>query len=91
MPGHRALLADEPRSNLHVLGFDSPESVKRQIFRDWLRGNPEERERYAAAERQAASEANAAGEHVMHYNARKQYVIRQIYHRAFVAAGLLRE
>jgi hypothetical protein len=43
------------------------------------------------AERQAATAANAAGEHVMQYNARKQQVIREIYHRAFVAAGLIQE
>ena len=89
--GHRALRADEPRSNLHVFGFDSPELVRHRIFRDWLRGNPDERDRYAAAKRQAASAANAGGEHVMQYNARKQQVIREIYHRAFVAAGLLEE
>jgi GrpB-like predicted nucleotidyltransferase (UPF0157 family) len=89
--GHRALRAEEPRCNLHVLGFDSPEPVRHRIFRDWLRGNPGERDRYAAAKRQAASEANAGGEHVMQYNARKQQVIREIYHRAFVAAGLLPE
>jgi hypothetical protein len=35
--------------------------------------------------------ANARGEHVMQYNARKEHVIREIYHRAFVAAGLLEE
>jgi GrpB-like predicted nucleotidyltransferase (UPF0157 family) len=87
--GHRALRTDEPRCNLHVFGFDSPEPVRHRIFRDWLRGNPAERERYAAAKRQAASDANAAGEHVMQYNARKQQVIREIYHRAFLAAGLL--
>jgi GrpB-like predicted nucleotidyltransferase (UPF0157 family) len=87
--GHRMLRADEPLCNLHVFGFDSPELVKHRIFRDWLRGNPGDRDRYAAAKRQAASEANAAGEHVMQYNARKQQVIRDIYHRAFVAAGLL--
>jgi GrpB-like predicted nucleotidyltransferase (UPF0157 family) len=80
---------DEPLCNLHVSGFDSPEPVKHRIFRDWLRGNPAERDRYAEAKRQAASAANAAGEHVMQYNARKQQVVREIYHRAFVAAGLL--
>jgi GrpB-like predicted nucleotidyltransferase (UPF0157 family) len=89
--GHRLLRADEPACNLHVFGFDSPELVKHRIFRDWLRGNPDERERYAAAKLEAASRANAAGEHVMQYNARKQQVIREIYHRAFVAAGLLEE
>ena len=88
--GHRALRADEPpRSNLHVFGFDSPEPVRHRIFRDWLRGNPDDRDRYAAIKRQAAAEANARGEHVMEYNARKEQVIREIYQRAFAAAGLL--
>ena len=89
--GHRVLRATEPHCNLHVFGFDSPELVKHRIFRDWLRGNPDERDRYAAAKREAASEANARGENVMQYNTRKQHVIREIYHRAFVAAGLLDE
>jgi GrpB-like predicted nucleotidyltransferase (UPF0157 family) len=87
--GHRALVAGEPRCNLHVYGFDNPEPVRHRIFRDWLQGNPGDRDRYAAAKRQAASEANAGGEHVMQYNARKQQVVREIYHRAFLAAGLL--
>jgi GrpB-like predicted nucleotidyltransferase (UPF0157 family) len=89
--GHRALVADEPRCNLHVYGFDSPEPVRHRIFRDWLRGHPGERDRYAAAKRQAAAAANAGGEHVMQYNARKEQVVREIYHRAFAAAGLLEE
>ena len=87
--GHRALQADEPRCNLHVFGPGSPEPVRHRIFRDWLRGNPDECDRYAATKHQAASAANAGGEHVMQYNARKQQVIREIYHRAFAAAGLL--
>jgi len=87
--GHRCLRADELACNLHVFGFDSPEPIRHRIFRDWLRGNPGERDRYAAAKREAASTANASGEHVMQYNARKQQVVREIYHRAFEAAGLL--
>jgi GrpB-like predicted nucleotidyltransferase (UPF0157 family) len=87
--GHRMLEAGEPRCNLHVFGFDSPELVRHRIFRDWLRGNPDDRDRYAAAKRGAASASNARGEHVMQYNARKQQVIREIYQRAFTAAGLL--
>ena len=87
--GHRVLRADEPPCNLHVFGFDSPELIKHRIFRDWLRGNPGDRDRYAAIKRQAAADANAAAEDVMQYNARKQQVIREIYHRAFTAAGLL--
>jgi GrpB-like predicted nucleotidyltransferase (UPF0157 family) len=89
--GHRVLRSDQPACNVHVFGFDSPEPVRHRILRDWLRGNPSERDRYAAAKRQAASQANARGEHVMQYNLRKQQVIREIYHRAFVAAGLLEE
>jgi len=89
--GHRVLRADEPTCNLHVFGFDSPELIKHRIFRDWLRGNPGDRDRYAAIKRQAAADANAAAEHVMQYNARKQQVIREIYYRAFTAAGLLEQ
>jgi GrpB-like predicted nucleotidyltransferase (UPF0157 family) len=89
--GHRLLRAGDPGCNLHVFGFDSPETIRHRLFRDWLRGNPAECDRYATAKRQAASEANAAGEHVMQYNARKQQVIREIYNRAFTAAGLLQK
>ena len=55
----------------------------------WVPGTPEDRDRYAAAKRQAAAAANARGEHVIQYNARKQQVLRDIYHRAFLATGLL--
>ena len=48
--GHRLLRTDEPTCNLHVFGFDSPELIKHRIFRDWLRGNPAERDRYATAQ-----------------------------------------
>lgn len=89
--GHRVLLADGPRCHLHVFELDSPEPLRHQIFRDWLRGNPGERDRYVAAKRQAAAAANTAGEHVMQYNARKQQVVREIYRRAFLASGLLEE
>src|SRR5690606_23468257 len=70
--GHRVLRTLQPRSHLHVFGLDSPEPVKRRIFRDWLRSNEEDRVRYARAKREAAAEANAAGEHGMQYNARKE-------------------
>ena len=60
-----------------------------QIFRDWLRRHPEDCALYRDAKIEAADAANRAGEHVMQYNARKQDVIREIYGRAFRAAGLL--
>jgi GrpB-like predicted nucleotidyltransferase (UPF0157 family) len=87
--GHRCLVADDPKCNLHVFGFDSPELIRHRIFRDWLRGNPDDRDLYAAAKHDAAAASNAGGEHVMQYNARKEQVIRDIYHRAFRAMGLL--
>jgi len=90
--GHRQLRAtSEPWCNMHVFGYDSPELVRHRIFRDWLRGNPDERDRYAAIKRQAAADAVAGGEHVMQYNARKEQVVREIYQRAFAATGLLGE
>lgn len=89
--GHRVLRAAEPPCHLHVFGYDSPEPVKHRIFRDWLRGNVDEVHLYARVKREAAEEAAAGGEHSMQYNARKERVIREIYHRAFVAAGLLDE
>ena len=89
--GHRVLRATEPPCHLHVFGYDSPELVKHRILRDWLRGNADERELYARTKREAAEAANAGGEHAMQYNARKEQVIREMYHRAFVAAGLIDE
>ncbi len=73
------------------LRLREPEPIKHRIFRDWLRGNTDQLELYARTKREAAEAANAGGEHTMQYNARKERVIREIYHRAFVAAGLLDE
>ena len=89
--GHRVLRGVDPRCHVHVFGYDSPELVKHRIFRDWLRGNPDDRELYAEMKRQAAAAAVANGEHSMQYNARKQEVVREIYRRAFLATGLLSE
>jgi len=86
---HRGLRLLQPACNLHVFGPDAPEPVRLRLFRDWLRDHPDDRALYAETKLRAAAEANAAGEHVMEYNARKQTVIREIYDRAFHAAGLL--
>lgn len=86
---HRMLGFPQPRCNLHVWSPECPEPARHLIFRDWLRSHPEERVRYRDAKRAAAAASNARGEHVMQYNARKQEVVREIYARAFRAAGLL--
>ena len=71
--------------NLHIFGPDSPELVRHRLFRDWLRTHPDDRMLYEQAKRAAIPD----GGPVMAYNARKQPVIREIYGRAFAAAGLL--
>ena len=76
---HRCFVFEDPRCNLHVFSSDCAESARHRLFRDWLRTNPADRERYRDAKLAAAAEANARGEHVMEYNARKQDVIREIY------------
>ena len=86
---HRCLRHEVPRCNLHVFSPDAAEPIRHRIFRDWLREHPEDLALYREAKTNAAAAANAAGEHVMEYNARKEPVIREIYDRAFRAAGLL--
>lgn len=86
---HRCLRHYAPRCNLHVFSPDGAEAARHKIFRDWLRGNAEDLELYWRAKIAAAAAANRKGEHVLQYNARKQQVIREIYQRAFAAAGLL--
>lgn len=85
---HRMLRLADPRTNLHVFGPDSSEPWKHRIFRDHLRRVPADREVYAAAKKAASEESNAKGEVMMDYNRRKQDVVRDIYARAFAAAGL---
>ncbi|MGV9796425.1 GrpB family protein [Mycobacterium sp. NPDC003449] len=82
---HRCLRLDDPRVNLHVFGPDCPETIRHRLFRDWLRGHPEDRIRYEDAKRSALP----GGGHVMDYNFRKQPVVREIYDRIFRADGLL--
>lgn len=85
---HRLLRLDAPRANLHVFGPESPEPVRHRLFRDWLRAHAEDRDLYASVKRESADAANAGGENAEQYNARKQLVVRQVYERAFSAAGL---
>ncbi|MDN5908402.1 MAG: GrpB family protein [Brevibacterium sp.] len=76
-----------PMCNLHVFGPRCPEVARMRLFRDRLRSNPDDRSRYQNAKRNSVAEANAIGETVMEYNARKQGVIRDIYRNIFRAEG----
>lgn len=86
--GHRLLRHRDPVCNLHVWPPGCAESARHIIFRDWLRGNPADRELYSRAKRSASARTASAGGNVEAYNAHKQDVIRQIYARAFNALGL---
>lgn len=59
------------------------------MFGDWLHEHPEDRERYAAAKREAAAAANAVGGTHMDDNRLEEPVVRDIYDRMFRARGLL--
>jgi GrpB-like predicted nucleotidyltransferase (UPF0157 family) len=86
--GHRLLRLRGPACNLHVWSPSCPEAARHLIFRDWLRANPVERERYLGAKLAASEQAIAVAGSVEAYNSHKQAVIRQIYRRAFSALGL---
>ena len=79
----------QPDCNLHVFGPRCAEVARMRLFRDWLREHEGERETYQSVKRTSAEESNAVGEAVMGYNSRKQAVVREIYHRIFVARGWL--
>lgn len=87
---HRMLKRLDPEPgqldcNLHVFGPRCAEVARMRLFRDWLREHEDERGTYETAKRTAAEESNAVGETVMGYNARKQAVVRGIYHHIFEA------
>ncbi|POS81468.1 hypothetical protein DHEL01_v200145 [Diaporthe helianthi] len=86
---HRLFICADPVANVHVFGPGSPEVVRHRTFRDWLREHPEDRDRYAAAKREAAAASREAGETMQDYTNRKDSVIREILDRAFRAEGLL--
>ncbi|MDE1480052.1 GrpB family protein [Xenorhabdus bovienii] len=82
---HRCLRLAKPRVNLHVFGPDCPEHIRHILFRDWLREHPEDCQRYMAAKINAKDNVSQ----VMHYNQRKEQVVREIYQRIFQIQGLL--
>lgn len=86
---HRCLTLDAPRCNLHVWSPSCPEAYRHRLFRDWLRESIEDKELYRGIKLAAAEESNSRGETISSYNERKAEVLRQIYQRAFAAAGLL--
>jgi len=52
---HRSLWTGAHDVNLHVFGPDCDEHLRHLVFRDWLRGHPDDRDRYAACKHEAAA------------------------------------
>ena len=80
---HRCLKGPDTNINLHVFSPGSPEIHRHQVFRDWLRTHPEDRELYARTKLDLASRdwSDTRG-----YTEAKDDVIDAIYLRAFGVA-----
>jgi GrpB-like predicted nucleotidyltransferase (UPF0157 family) len=52
---HRMLKGPNANINLHVFSDGCPEIDRMLLFRDWLRGHPEDRARYEAVKRELAA------------------------------------
>lgn len=79
---HRMLTVPDRSINLHVFSPGAREPVRHLMFRDWLRGNEEDRAAYAALK---ADLAARGFEDVMDYNNHKAALIYDIYERIFAA------
>ncbi|CAN8099519.1 unnamed protein product [Discula destructiva] len=76
-------------ANVHVFGPGCPEVERHRIFKEWLLEHPEDRDRYAAAKREAAQVSRDAGESTTECTRRKEPVVLDILDQAFKARGLL--
>ncbi|OGM41219.1 GrpB domain protein [Aspergillus bombycis] len=88
---HRLFGFNNPYANIHIFGPNSAEHIRHRLFRDWLRNHEDDRRRYADVKRQAATASRLAGETVMEYNARKEFVILDILQKAFKEHGHVNE
>lgn len=76
---HRLFKRPDTNVNVHVFSTGEPETDRMIAFRDWLRANDVDRDRYAEAKR---SLARRVWRHVQHYADAKTSVIREIMERA---------
>jgi GrpB-like predicted nucleotidyltransferase (UPF0157 family) len=74
---HRLLKFDDV--NLHVFSENCPETIRMLCFRDWLRSNPDEMERYLARKKELASRV---WKYVQNYADAKSEVVEAILSRA---------
>ena len=79
---HRVLALEEPKTNLHVWSPGSTEPARTRMFRDWLRGHPEDREAYGTLKTELAAREFAE---VMDYNNHKAGLVYDIYEKVLAA------
>ncbi|WP_204773033.1 GrpB family protein [Leifsonia flava] len=78
--GHRMLVRDDGRINLHVFPAGSPEPLRHLLFRDWLRTHTDDRDLYGSTKKRLAA---ATADDPDSYNLAKNDVIDEIYSRIF--------
>jgi GrpB-like predicted nucleotidyltransferase (UPF0157 family) len=76
---HRMLKGDDTNVNLHVFSAGCPEIDRMLLFRDRLRAEPAERDRYAAVKRRLAAQR---WRHLQNYADAKTVVVEEILTRA---------
>ena len=76
---HRVFKGPDTNVNLHVFSAGCEETDQMLLFRDWLRANASDRERYAAAKRELAAQDWT---YVQQYADAKTAVVREIMARA---------
>jgi GrpB-like predicted nucleotidyltransferase (UPF0157 family) len=80
---HRVFKGPDTNINLHVYTFGEPEADKMVRFRDWLRANNADRDRYADVKRELAQRT---WRHMQHYANAKTAIVQEIMQRADAAA-----
>ncbi len=81
---HRLFKGPDTDINLHTFSLGCPEVDRMLLFRDWLRGHPEDRDVYAQAKRELAQRH---WQYVQHYADAKTAVVEAIIARARSAAA----
>jgi GrpB-like predicted nucleotidyltransferase (UPF0157 family) len=76
---HRCLWTEDHDVTLHVFGPDCDEHLRHLVFRDWLRSNPDDLDRYAACKHEAAARHPLSMANYVHS---KASVITEILKRA---------
>jgi GrpB-like predicted nucleotidyltransferase (UPF0157 family) len=76
---HRLFKGPDTNVNLHVFSDGSPEIERMLLFRDWLRANPADRDRYEATKRKLAGRE---WRYVQNYADAKTQIVNEILARA---------